>query len=532
VMLSRSAASAEGDVTAEEGAAVQQAKNAAHNFRDASRQGLDAGDTVSHVHYAQQALSTEQRSLKETLDTTVGRILDGQDGFGSELSSETGRVDKEAVAEEQALIQMEQEKARWLIGSEDGALKMKTGLERAEASITNLLNSTGDRYQELRNQTRSGVESIQHGAAKLLTPLLNKVTAVQSRLDKHFQGPRVGAVLGQLKTEYAGEIASSTHALSREAEKLKMDRGDFQALTQHAVGTVANVSWDALHGLLGAVEESKALALQQRVRHEDFEKRQLEMAGQTKHAQAESVESLEAEAKSLDVQHTSLQQWGIRLAAQAAAYQAEVVSKLRELSGKEPATTPRVLRGFATAANASGEALVNGTFAQDIAATMALADSQIAAILKDERLSEAEQEKQIQAIRAETASRTAAIFGEQEKALRAQEMVSVAAERFDDLSHAALNATQRAVAAGHLSPEAVKVQARLEEAVSKLQKIHTAPWLVSDLQLSAGTRPEDLLDNAVSLRNQTDLRPTNRALQQANAELRSRIFTLEHLVPG
>ena len=56
------------------------------------------------------------------------------------------------------------------------------------------------------------------------------------------------------------------------------------------------------------------------------------------------------------------------------------------------------------------------------------------------------------------------------------------------MSAAAQDATKKAIEAGHLSPEAVKVQQRFEAAVAKIQELHAAPWL-SELEL--GDRRDD-----------------------------------------
>merc|ERR1719399_2432142 len=121
---------------------------------------------------------------------------------------------------------------------------------------------------------------------------------------------------------------------------------------------------------------------------------------------------------------------------------------------------------------------------------MTKADARVAELMRDERLTEEEREAAIAKVREEAALEAEKILQEQQAAAHAEELVGKAASRYDEMSAAAKNATDAAIAGGHLSPEAVALHHRLESAAESLKKVSVAPWLASSLQL----RSDELLD--------------------------------------
>lgn len=527
VMLARGSASADGALASQAAAAVQQAE------ADTQKLNTDLGhiqsswDSTGQQQMMDDAhvLSNSEQDLKRMVDEGSNAIHHDEQGLASELSSAVDSVDTFTVSSAKAVQALAEEENSFMTDTTRLAGGMLQTFAHGRKSSDKLMNSTEELFEDLRNATSATVRTIQRQATRLATPVLNAVTLMRSHFNDHLDA--VARVLGKdlvpLKRAYAAHLANATDKLTHEAAALKTARGVFQGMVQHGVDTVAAVTGDVVSDVGSDVNASEVATHARSARHQDFEDRQLQVEKLSKKIGSLRGDSLNDEANALDAEHTALQHWSYGFAAQTETYQGMVAQKLQELGAKESGILPNSLsRDIGNVTNVSLD-----DFEKEIATAMAEADAKIAAVMKDERLSEAEQAAQIQAIRSEAAATAEGIFLEQQKAARAEEMVSLAVDRYADMSHAAENATQQAMEAGHLSPDAVKVKERLDASVDKLDAIHKAPWLASQLQMSDNSS----MLSALPRRNVLALRQQTKALQQANVELQSHISTLERLLP-
>lgn len=535
VMLDRAGASASSALTSQAGAALQQAE------ADSQKLGSDAGHVraswgddvagkaqlereMEEMHTAAQLQGQElegsvngARGAEEHLATDLSAAADGVEGF--DLAAATSE-NKAASSEGTALL-----------GAADEASKMALAMNGIQSYFNRLLNTLETGTEEGLNNTRDHVNDIQHGTAKLVSAVLHEVNNVRERWAEHrdaLNRALNASETTRIQKEFSDQLEQAATHLQREAGDLKRDRGLFQGLVQRGVTTVAREARKAVDDIVGSVNASEAGAKAQQLRHKDFETRQEKFANLEISFSSQAVKRLAAEAAQLDAQHTDLQLWGTKMGANSEAYQEVVAAKLRELGVKVPGIEPTGVAAFGADANSTASALLaeqSNEFDTRLADTMKKADGKIAELMKDERLTEEEREEAIRKVKEEAALDAEKIIAEQQQAAHAEEMVAKAANRYDEMSAAAMNATDAALSAGHLSPEAVALHHRLQAAADDLKKVSVAPWLSSSLQLRSGSDEPDP-------QAQEGLGETNEELKEANAELRSRIQKLERLLPS
>jgi len=533
VMLDRAAASANSALTSQAGAALQQAE------ADSQKLGSDAGhvraswgDDVAgkaQMEREMEEMHTAAQLQGQELEESVSGAHAAEEGMAKDLSAAADGVEGFDIAAATAENKAANGEGAALLGAADEASKMALAMNGIQSYFKRLLNSLETGTEEGLNSTRDHVNDIQHGTAKLVSAVLHEVNNVRERWAEHrdaLSRALNASETTRIQKEFSDQLEQAATHLQREAGDLKRDRGYFQGLVQRGVTTVAREARSAVDDIVDSVNASEAGAKAQQLRHKAFEARQEKFANLEIKFSSQAVKRLAAEAAQLDAQHTDLQLWGTKMGSNSEAYQEVVAAKLRELGVKVPGIEPTGIAAFGADANSTASALLadqSSEFDTRLADTMKKADAKIAELMKDERLTEEEREEAIRKVKEEAALETEKILQEQQEAAHAEEMVSKAAKRYDEMSAAAMNATDAALSAGHLSPEAVALHHRLQAAADDLKKVSVAPWLSSSLQL----RSDEPAPHAPE-----GLGATNEELKEANAELRSRIQKLERLLPS
>merc|ERR1719247_2522892 len=303
-------------------------------------------------------------------------------------------------------------------------------------------------------------------------------------------------------------LEDASRGLLTEQQQLTEQRAYFQHDVESSVRTVANRTQGLVADVTGTADQGEAAVGERARKHAKFEERMALLP--TEGHPEERVRALTDETKALDADNAGLQHWAAGFSGQTAAYESTVSAKLRELGGEVPKPSNRTLPGFPPFVDthvADRDA--------DLAKVLTDSDSKIAAILKDERLSEEEQEKAIAAVRHEASQEAERIHAAQLETAQKQAAVDAAVDRFENLAAAAEAAAERAEA--DMTPGALAVRQQLRNLTDTLTHLQRAPWLQSVLQISdQPPTPE-----------RGGLEHSNRELAHANADLRAQIAKAE-----
>merc|ERR1719247_296728 len=290
-------------------------------------------------------------------------------------------------------------------------------------------------------------------------------------------------------------LEDASRGLLTEQQQLTEQRAYFQHDVESSVRTVANRTQGLVADVTGTADQGEAAVGERARKHAKFEERMALLP--TEGHPEERVRALTDETKALDADNAGLQHWAAGFSGQTAAYESTVSAKLRELGGEVPKPSNRTLPGFPPFVDthvADRDA--------DLAKVLTDSDAKIAAILKDERLSEEEQEKAIAAVRHEASQEAERIHAAQlETAQKQAAAAEAAAER----------------AEADMTPGALAVRQQLRNLTDTLTHLQRALWLQSVLQISdQPPTPE-----------RGGLEHSNRELAHANADLRAQIAKAE-----
>lgn len=314
---------------------------------------------------------------------------------------------------------------------------------------------------------------------------------------------RVAGEINDTKRAYNRELQKAAHLIAEEQKNLTALRGEYQYNAERAVDKLIKTTQGTVDDMHVQANKSDVVAVAWRAKHAAFEKRLRETTAMEH--DGEQVEDLAAETDALDADHAQIQQWSSTYNANSLAYESEVSSKLATLGGKVPKATSRALPQLSVQGEFDGLAAAAD---QELHATLAHFDSQILAVLKDDRLSEAEQQKRVAELKQQQAADAARIHAEQLQTAQAEAAVTDAVDRFDALTASAEAAAQRVEA--DMTPQAQAVRHQLRNLTDTLTHLEQKPLLQSALQVS---------DRGID--------PAYGALAQANADLRAQIVKAE-----
>lgn len=270
------------------------------------------------------------------------------------------------------------------------------------------------------------------------------------------------------------------------------------------MSTLVGTTGETVNRMTQAADDADAHAVAWGKKHAAYEQR-LEASTAMVH-DARRVEDLASEMAALDADNSAFKHWASVHDANGAAYESQVQSKLASVGAEVPRAPSRALPNFHTN---EFEGLAEAAN-QELHASLAHYDAQILSVLKDERLSEAEKEAAVAALKREQAAEAARIHAEQLQTARAEAGVSAAVDRFDALSAQAEAAAQRAEA--DMTPQAQAVRQQLRNLTNTLTHLEGKPYLQSALEVST---------------SRAGLDPSYRSLAQANADLRAQIVKAE-----
>lgn len=432
------------------------------------------------------------------------------------VGNTSGTVDSTLSAERKASrLELEEETA---VDREklDTATTMLRSLGMVHTASDTLLNEAAKNWASQHNMAKGQSQAYFLEAEHSAKEVADVAGEIYSQMDDLSQrgnetASRVEQEIRESKEALASQLEEAADQIAGEKHKLRTTRAGFQHETEKSTSAVISHTSGIADGLLEHADNGDARYVTWSTNHKAYEQRMTDLVAVTR--DQDVVDALTADTDALNADNAAIQHWASSLHASSSAYKTALNQQLSALGSEMPNTTTGALPHFSTADFADLSAGAN----QELTESAAHFDAQILAVLQDERLSEAEQRKQIAKLKNEQSAESARIHAEQLKAATAAAAASAAMDRFDALT----NSSEKALLTVEhdLTPEARASRIALRNLTASLKTFESTPWLTSSA-LEIGDSPARLAPSP-------GLEPTNRALALANADLRAKIAKFE-----
>lgn len=413
----------------------------------------------------------------------------------------------------------------------DGATaaeKVMSVIGLTKAAINDVWLDLSNRYGDKMLATRDASKAAQTHVAKqlgLVQELVQQAVDGGKALERQLMDHAT-----ETENKVSKEKTALMQALSAAAEKLRQEQDELKRVIldeqksagtslQGLAGQIVDVADQFNETLVAAEKRERDAEHQQTSREVDL----LKVGEMESEHELANVQKLMTDAQSRDAQHLALQRWKAGFQAKQVAWQTVLQRKFAEL-GIEVGTTElqQLHQEQMEAANAKREALREKRAAEQelnaqeralqakLAGVYGTMDAQIAKIMGDTTMSEAEKQEAIKRARAEADRKAKEMAAKARELEQRQNAIDASLSRYQELVAQARDAAEAAVASGQLAPSALAVHDRLANVTSQVGELLRHPWVL----------PSTVLEEQA-------LETENARLRASNAEVEAAIHAAE-----
>lgn len=493
------------------------------------------------------AIKDEDHKLKQqlaTIATRAGHAGDAVEAFvqaayadtmdvASDSTAASSEVEGGGVSAHQAMQAAAGAELEAMAGGASNAEKLVQVLSHMKQALAELQDSMGSTFEKRQHAALEHIAHGHHASDQLASGVKDSVAgllATQSDMVAHIKegSERIAKEYFQRRDVSKKQLGAIDGMLTAEGTELAKDAGVLQARVEDGVNKTAGVL-EAILPSVGDMLTTAENAEADRARtHGEFETGILQTENLESEHEMEEVMPVKDEVQKEHLKADRRQVWKHHFGMKQHAWKTIVANKMKELGYELDAEALQAMNSIHAH---HMQAQDNAKFGADVAEKATQierdaeakilelhkqADEEINSILADESLSKAEKERKVQEIRDRVAREASGVFQDQTEAVLRQERLQKALNEYHRMVDAAKEATAEAIAAGHLSPDAVKIHKQLADLASDIAALHSQPWLQSSA-LQVGSHAAAA----------TKVAATNVALTRSNAHLASEIHALE-----
>lgn len=333
-----------------------------------------------------------------------------------------------------------------------------------------------------------------------------------------------------------GELAAAAEA---QQAAFATDLGTLQKDTEASLQGMAQTIIGIAHQLQAGLANASSRAAGAAARRADAESSLSRLANLTTVGLGiAKAEEVVRDGKALFDWYHRTGMWWAGFKAHDLGFKRLIAQKLKdfgveiEMDQVEGAAAPPRLNGHALESGVTGAlSAERQKMSKELTALYGDYDDQIAAVLRNQHLSEAERRARVKELQAEAEQRAQQLFHERRELRARQAAVEAELARYARLVEAAEAAANAGIAAGHLSPEVAGVQTAITEAGRKLARLKASKLLsggAGRFRLSSFLQQSGNMENLRKLQLRVD--SENEKLAKEDAQLEDEVDRLERRV--